>query len=595
VAVLLAAACLAASAQEARPTSLLSLTPPEARLLLRVRDTPRLLERTEALLAALRPEAVGPDPDAPRLAADARALAVGAALAAWSEKEGWFFAIETKASRAELVARLREYGALSEWRDAWTLRLPRSRTVLHAALRDGTLALASDAARVRGFLGAAVPSGTLKWTATPYAEWMASPAAQGADLALYQVSGAAESLLADAFATPPQRRLAAAFGLGAAARAPAALFLRVEEEGLRADVLAALPKAAGVRRATITLPPGMDGFRLAVAGFNPAQVIEGIGRAQTRFDPDAGREFAEELTELNRDLGFDLAQDLLARLGDWTFSISPKEEGTPDWAVTARLDAREAFLARAQRLAEFAETGWAEAPERADARRFTSRAFNMPLFLAARSDHVVLASSPEVEERLIAWTPSAGAPQPPEDALWRIEAQLDLDRLGPLAIQCLPFKRLPPWLGAFPPGSRAILSVRRTETALVARAQLTGLSPRQLAAVFVRAAPAPRPPKWVLEQPVEKIDVKTREIVVRKIAEWQALGPNPEGLYRNPRTREFTMTSAMTCAACGQKIPTPPMPPEAAGGGPAAHEAWMRTARCPLCGRTPFIVRQENP
>jgi len=96
----------------------------------------------------------------------------------------------------------------------------------------------------------------------------------------------------------------------------------------------------------------------------------------------------------------------------------------------------------------------------------------------------------------------------------------------------------------------------------------------------------PKMPEKITGKPLELIDTETLELITRSVAEWDKGGR--KGVYfKNPKTGKFTMSPAMTCPHCGQKIPIPewmlagagPGRPGSTGGGPAGHEF-----KCPRCG-----------
>jgi len=87
-------------------------------------------------------------------------------------------------------------------------------------------------------------------------------------------------------------------------------------------------------------------------------------------------------------------------------------------------------------------------------------------------------------------------------------------------------------------------------------------------------------PKHVREQGVEMADIKSLEVITLPAEKWaKMLGEN--GKYRNPKTGEYTMVPVMTCAACGEKIPKPDIPPDAS---PADFERYLMEYKCPKCG-----------
>lgn len=92
----------------------------------------------------------------------------------------------------------------------------------------------------------------------------------------------------------------------------------------------------------------------------------------------------------------------------------------------------------------------------------------------------------------------------------------------------------------------------------------------------------PNPPKWLLEQPMEKVDSQTFDLVTLQFKDWLELGEK-DGLYRNPKTRKYTMAPAIECANCKSKIPD-----ETQERSPDEQLEWMKSAKCPKCGKNPF-------
>ena len=486
----LAGACLVARADEAGLSRLLPLLSADPDIICAATAARQLIEKSQPLVEAAWRSAGSEDPeaDAKRVAADAKSLGVGAVVA-WVEKDGWTVAIDAKAGRDEIAGRLKTYGTFSETRDLWTLRPPRARLPLYAAWRGGVLFFSTSPARVRS-AGAGNAA---------FAGWMKSADALQADLVLYQTRGALWKALLDLPAGPLWRRFSAALGFDAAIAQPVFINIGLGDGTLSVDLFAAMPSAPpdAVRRAL--LPPLLladRGMALSVAGLPPAAILDGVAAAEERFDADAGKEFQEELADLNRDLGFDLRKDLLACLCDWTLAVAPSDDGLPVWSLAVRLDSPERFLASARRLAEFAEAGWAEGPEYRDARQFTTSAFTAPLSLAVRPEWLVMASSPDRLKQTTDWVL---APQPASVApnvVWAIDARIHLGGMGILAMQCLPLRRVPAWFGKFGPGSAATLSARRTERQLAVRVRLTAVSLQELTALAVLRDEGPRPPKW---------------------------------------------------------------------------------------------------
>lgn len=91
------------------------------------------------------------------------------------------------------------------------------------------------------------------------------------------------------------------------------------------------------------------------------------------------------------------------------------------------------------------------------------------------------------------------------------------------------------------------------------------------------------PPNWVNQEMVERIDVKTLEVISLPLGKWQELG-NRDGLFQNPKTGAYTMAGAMTCPHCKATIPNIMSAPALS----TASASPERTALCPKCGKNPF-------
>jgi predicted RNA-binding Zn-ribbon protein involved in translation (DUF1610 family) len=115
------------------------------------------------------------------------------------------------------------------------------------------------------------------------------------------------------------------------------------------------------------------------------------------------------------------------------------------------------------------------------------------------------------------------------------------------------------------------------------------------------------PPDWLLSQREEKIDRKTLQLITKTSGEWEHLGHDQKGNYKNPETGEFTMTTPIVCASCGEKIPGLEMPqqlkPHLHVAGPpgqsnaeaappadfhAAIDDAIKNYICPKCGKPAF-------
>jgi rRNA maturation protein Nop10 len=103
-----------------------------------------------------------------------------------------------------------------------------------------------------------------------------------------------------------------------------------------------------------------------------------------------------------------------------------------------------------------------------------------------------------------------------------------------------------------------------------------------VAAVIIvkRTTGKPAPPAQVMNQQVEKIDIKSLEVTTARLGAWGA--PNESGLWKNPKTGEYTMADAMKCAACGKPIPVPE------GTLPGMFPDPQTDYKCPRCGENAF-------
>jgi len=92
----------------------------------------------------------------------------------------------------------------------------------------------------------------------------------------------------------------------------------------------------------------------------------------------------------------------------------------------------------------------------------------------------------------------------------------------------------------------------------------------------------PKMPKWVEQEPREKIDVESGALITKTYGEWRKLG-SKDGMYKNPETGKYTMVAPHTCGSCGEKIPSVvlPLPP---GGLDAPGQS-------PKCNKPAYRVR----
>ena len=89
-----------------------------------------------------------------------------------------------------------------------------------------------------------------------------------------------------------------------------------------------------------------------------------------------------------------------------------------------------------------------------------------------------------------------------------------------------------------------------------------------IAAVFAvrRVSSKPAMPDWLLDKQVEKIDIKSLEVVSALYGDWQGkYAPDSSGRCKSPKNGEYTMVDVIKCNACGQLIPNVQIPPEVQG------------------------------
>jgi len=101
----------------------------------------------------------------------------------------------------------------------------------------------------------------------------------------------------------------------------------------------------------------------------------------------------------------------------------------------------------------------------------------------------------------------------------------------------------------------------------------------------------PKRPDWILEEPLEKIDNTTMEIIMLPRRKWENLGQQYE-MYKNPHTGKYAMVPVMVCGSCGEKIPSVPQPKLKPGEGLGEYRGrWiesMQNYKCPKCGKSAY-------
>jgi len=106
-----------------------------------------------------------------------------------------------------------------------------------------------------------------------------------------------------------------------------------------------------------------------------------------------------------------------------------------------------------------------------------------------------------------------------------------------------------------------------------------------------RTTSGPRPPDWVLDEQVQKIDIKSLDVAKERLGDWQGkYAADASGRFKSPKTGEYTMVDVMTCSACGQPIPVPQIPDELRGQAPnpTAMRKMRLEYKCPRCGKNPW-------
>jgi hypothetical protein len=100
----------------------------------------------------------------------------------------------------------------------------------------------------------------------------------------------------------------------------------------------------------------------------------------------------------------------------------------------------------------------------------------------------------------------------------------------------------------------------------------------------------PTLPNRVVQEPTEKIDQETLEVVTLPFGEWEKLGQK-DGKYKNPKTGKYSMVADMVCAHCGAKIPAPDLSSIVSITDPkelmATRAKLLAEYKCPKCGKSP--------
>jgi rRNA maturation protein Nop10 len=98
-----------------------------------------------------------------------------------------------------------------------------------------------------------------------------------------------------------------------------------------------------------------------------------------------------------------------------------------------------------------------------------------------------------------------------------------------------------------------------------------------------------QPPSWVLDQQVEKMDIKSMEVLKASLRDWMGkYAPDASGYWKNPKTGQYTMANVITCSSCGARIPGVQMPK---GATPEAAEKLQGEYKCPKCGKNAYQLQ----
>jgi hypothetical protein len=100
-------------------------------------------------------------------------------------------------------------------------------------------------------------------------------------------------------------------------------------------------------------------------------------------------------------------------------------------------------------------------------------------------------------------------------------------------------------------------------------------------------------PPSVLGQKMERIDRPTLKTETLTLEEWQNLGADETGAFKNRQTGDYTMVAPISCASCGATIPEVEYPKalykiknmgEIKSGMAEAKSKYM----CPKCGKNAY-------
>ena len=109
----------------------------------------------------------------------------------------------------------------------------------------------------------------------------------------------------------------------------------------------------------------------------------------------------------------------------------------------------------------------------------------------------------------------------------------------------------------------------------------------------------PQPPPAVLGQKIKRIEMKPPfKVEELSLGEWQKLGPDEAGRFKDPETKVYTMVDLISCASCVQPIPAAQYPPEIlamprdtqdhADKQEEAKVNFRNAYKCPKCGKLAY-------
>lgn len=108
--------------------------------------------------------------------------------------------------------------------------------------------------------------------------------------------------------------------------------------------------------------------------------------------------------------------------------------------------------------------------------------------------------------------------------------------------------------------------------------------------IFSRQGGGGEAPKSARDMQVEMIDKNSNELITKSNSEWQALGTDNTGAFKNPTTNEYSVVPVMPCNHCGEKIPSL-LPPPSTGdddADEALYQQMQKEYKCPQCGKMVF-------